>query len=300
MAGDAGCRVFGDLGERETELAGRRFSALSSESQGTCIAVIDGHEIWRRELNADWTKVATVEMSLQSVASSNGMIFAGGMDEAAMVRVAPNGEAERLAGFDRCAGREEWFAGGPPLGVRSLAATSDGATIIAAVHVGGLPYSTDGGQTWTPTAPVGFDVHEVRAHPTLPKIVVAASAVGLCVSNDGGRTWEVVSEGLETTYSLGAAVLPDEALFTVSNGPFPRQSQIWRWRIGSKCVEQVRDGLPEWLDGKVDTAQMAAGDGRVALADGGGSLWVSHSGSVGWKRVARDVAYPAGIVVLPD
>src|SRR5450432_2531669 len=128
------------------------------------------------------------------------------MDQAAVVRRRPGGQPERLAGFDTCPGRGEWFAGGPPLGVRSLAATSDHAAVIAAVHVGGLPYSLDQGSTWKPTVPVMFDVHEVRAHPALPNLVAAAAAVGLCVSRDGGRSWQVISQGLSLTNSLAVAV----------------------------------------------------------------------------------------------
>jgi hypothetical protein len=34
---------------------------------------------------------------------------------------------------------------GPPLGIRSMAATHDGAVLLANVHVGGVPRSTDAG-----------------------------------------------------------------------------------------------------------------------------------------------------------
>lgn len=300
VSASSGCRVFGEAGERETELAGRQVSAMSSEVEGTCLAVIDQHEIWRRGLDGAWMRVATTEFSLQSIASINGMIFGGAMDEAAIVRIPLNGKAERLEGFDMCSGRDEWYAGGPPLGVRSLAATRDGAAIIAAVHVGGLPYSLDKGNTWKPTVPIMFDVHEVRAHPALPNIVAAAAAVGLCVTHDGGRTWEVVSEGLEVKYSLAVAVLHDEVLFGIADGPFAKRSQIWRWRIGGESVEQVRDGLPEWLDGKVDTAQISTDSEHVAAVDGGGNLWLSETGSKGWKCLATDIPYPFGLLVLPD
>lgn len=299
IAGDSGCRVFSETGERETELAGRRFSALCSEFEGTCLAVLDRHEIWRRGLDGVWKEVAIVDLGLQSITSINGIIFAGGRDEALVARIPEDGKAERLTGFDNCRGREEWIAIGPPLGVRSLTATRDGAAIIAAVHVGGLPCSRDNGNTWEPTIPVMIDVHEVRAHSTSPNIVAAAAAAGLCVSQDGGRTWEILSEGLELTYSLAVAMLQDEVLFSISDGPFAKRSQIWRWRIGSKRVEQVREGLPEWLDGKVDTAQLAASSEGVALVDGAGKLWMSKAGSTNWKCVATDIAYPFGVCVNP-
>lgn len=300
VAGSSGCRLFSEVGERATELAGRQFSALSSDIEGTCLAVIDGHEIWRRGVDGTWAMAAKAELCLQSIASANGIIFGGGRDDAAIVRIPAVGEGERLVGFDVCSGRNEWFANGPPLGVRSLTATCDGAAIIAAVHVGGLPYSLDKGTTWSPTVPVMFDVHEVRSHPAYPSIVAAAAAVGLCVSHDSGRTWAVISEGLDLKNSLAVAVLQDEVLFAISDGPFARQSQIWRWPIGSERVEHVRDGLPEWLAGKVDTAQMAAGGERAAIVDGGGNLWLSGAGSRGWKCIASDIPYPFGLVVLND
>ena len=52
VATNNGFRGFTDSGERETELAGRNIGAVSSEMGGGCLAVIDGHEIWRREAGA--------------------------------------------------------------------------------------------------------------------------------------------------------------------------------------------------------------------------------------------------------
>jgi hypothetical protein len=116
VSASSGCRVFGETGERETELADRQFSAMSSEVEGSCLAVVDQHEIWRRGLDGVWMRVASTEFGLQSITSIDGMIFGGAMDEAAMVRVPLNGEAERLKGFELCSGRDEWFAGGAALG----------------------------------------------------------------------------------------------------------------------------------------------------------------------------------------
>jgi hypothetical protein len=66
--------------------------------------------------------------------------------------------------------------------------------LLAYVHVGGIPRSTDGGATWQPTIDIDNDVHEVRAHPRRPDIVMAATAIGLCTSRDRGLTWEVMTE----------------------------------------------------------------------------------------------------------
>ena len=298
VATHSGFRAFTDTGECERELAGRQVGAVSAEVGGACLAVLDEREIWRRDASGAWAKVATTTIGLQSITSVGGVIFGGATDEAATVRITPTGEAERLKGFDKTRGRSEWFAGGPPLGIRALTGTADGTTVLAAVHVGGIPRSTDGGETWTPTIPIAFDVHEVRAHPSLANIVAAATAVGLCVSEDSGQNWKVISEGLETKNSLAVAVLPDEVLFGISDGPLAKRSHVWRWRIGSEGLEQVGDGLPRWLEGKIDTAWIAAGGGRAAILDGGGNLWLSKAGSGGWKRIAADLPCAFGLLIL--
>ena len=298
VATDAGCRVFGGAGEGEIELPDRQVCALTLDACGVCLAVVDRQEVWRRDISGAWSRVALTDLALQSIASVEGATFAGGMDEAVTLRILANGEAERLQGFDDVPGRSKWTAVGPPLGVRALTATADGSAILAAVHVGGIPRSSDRGATWMPTIPVKFDVHEVRAHPSLPDVVAAAAAVGLCVSHDGGRDWAVMSEGLEITYSLAVAVLEDEVLFSIQDGPFAKRSQVWRWRIGDQRVDQVRDGLPQWLDGKVDTAHIAASVGRAAVVDGGGNLWLSSAGSSGWERIATGLPYAYGVLML--
>ncbi len=298
VATDSGCRVFSETREDTLELAGRKISALALEADGACVAVVDEKEVWRRSANGTWSKLAAVDIGLQSIMSSGGAIFGGGLDEAAILRIPRNGEPERLKSFDDVLGRSEWFAGGPPLGVRSLTATTDGNALLAAVHVGGIPRSEDLGETWTPTIPVLFDVHEVRAHPFLPNIVAAAAAVGLCVSQDGGRNWDVLADGLNIKDSLAVAVLETEVLFSVQDGPFAKRSQVWRWRIGDEELQAVHDGLPEWLEGKVDTAQIAAGGGRAAIVDGGGNLWLSNARSCGWERRATGLGYAFGLLVV--
>src|SRR5277367_3621067 len=116
VASGGGCRVFRESGEIATELAGRQVSSLVGEPGGSCLATIDDQEIWRRNVLGAWSQIGKAEIPLQSLASLIDAIFAGGSNEAAMFRVREGGELERLKSFDATPGREEWFAGGPPLG----------------------------------------------------------------------------------------------------------------------------------------------------------------------------------------
>ena len=106
------------------------------------------------------------------------------------------GVPDPIDGFDSVAERDAWFAGsaivngqrlGPPLGIRSVAANSNGSILFANVHVGGIPRSMDGGRTWQPTMDINSGVHEVRAHPANPDVVIAA-AIGLCISRNARAT----------------------------------------------------------------------------------------------------------------
>jgi hypothetical protein len=299
LATHSGIRTFTESGNETSELAGHKVGPLEPEPGGACLAIVDEKEVWRRAAEGTWSALAAVDIGLESIVSCRGVIFCGAMNEAALVRIPPHDIPERLKSFDNVPGRAEWFAGGPPLSVRSLATTSDEQALLAAVHVGGIPSSDDAGDTWTPTIPVMFDVHEVRAHPHLPNLVAAAAAVGLCISRDKGRTWTVVADGLPLTYSLAVAVLDNEILFSIQDGPFAKRSQVWRYRLAAEELEQVRDGLPESLEGKVDTNQIAAGRGRVAIADCSGNRWLSDSGSSGWQRIATALPYAFGLAIVP-
>ena len=294
-----GCRVFDGSAEADVELENRPIAALAPEPDGTCVAVVEGRELWRRSADGTWSRVATAPANLESVLVADHTIYCGALEGAELFRCVDAAAPERLEGFDNVPGRDEWHAGGPPLSVRSLTATADGHALMAAVHVGGIARSTDRGQTWTPTIPIEFDVHEVRAHRSLP-VVAAAAAVGLCVSHDDGENWKVLADGLDPAYSLAVALLEDEVLFSVQDGPFPDRSQIWRWNIAidENRLEQVRDGLPRFLEGKVDSAHLAAHDGRTALIDGGGNLWLSSNGSRDWQRIADDLQHAYGVVLL--
>jgi hypothetical protein len=277
-----GVLAFGPRGQPQRELAAKSTWTLAPAGGGACFAVANGGEIWRRSAAGKWSLEATAPGALAALECVDGAIYCGAMKEAALHRVIRGGALERLRGFDATPGRDTWIPQGPPLHVRAVTATADRSALFAAVHVGGIPRSTDGGATWQPTIPVMDDVHEVRAHAKRP-LVAAACAVGLYVSEDAGATWARYAEGLEVTDGLAVAHLDDRVLFSAQDGPFATRAQVWSWSPADRRLRQVRDGLPEWLDGKVDTGHIAAAGGRAAVLDGGGTLWVSARGATGWR-----------------
>lgn len=179
---------------RAQEISNQPVRGLAPDGRGGALAIVGRHSLCRRAPNGDWTTVATSGFELSCCMTVQDTIYVG-TDDARMLRLGPGADGfEPIGGFDRVPGRDAWFAGsaivngqrvGPPLGIRSVAANANGSILFANVHVGGIPRSIDGGRTWQPTLDIRCDVHEVRTHPSDPRLVAAASAIGLPNSGSG-------------------------------------------------------------------------------------------------------------------
>ena len=198
-----------------------------------------------------------------------------------------DGTVEPVAGFDGVAGRDGWHAVGSATPyVRSLSATADGSAVLASVHVGGIPRSKDRGATWRPTIDVEADVHEVRGHPSDPRVVMAAAAVGLVESHDGGSTWTVgPATGLHATYLRSVAFPSGAAVVGASDGPFGRRAALYRRALTGGDFERCTDGLPAWLPALVDTGALDA-RGPVVVAGAADTVVVSDDAARTWRVAA--------------
>jgi hypothetical protein len=299
---------------REQEFANHAARTIISDGDGGAFSIIDNRSVCHRAPNGAWTTIAAAEFDLSCLVKVGDLIYAG-TDDARVLRVSTrNGTAgatfEQLRGFENVAGREEWRAGGamvdgkwlgPPLGVRSISATSDAAVLLANVHVGGIPHSTDGGATWQPTIDIENDVHEVRAHPSRPNTVVAASAVGLCISTDAGARWTVERDGLYAPHCSAVAFAGDDVLISASTSPFSPEGALYRRGLDEPGpLTKIAGGLPEWLGGKIDThcIATAAGNSTVAFVDMGGNLYISPDSARTWRLLANGLPMPSGILIL--
>jgi hypothetical protein len=292
---------------RDQELPTQSVRALAPDGRGGALAIVDGRSLRRRAPDGAWSTIATTELDLACCVAVGDVIYAGS-DDAGVLRVAADGRVERLRGFDVVAGRDTWYAGsavidgqrvGPPLGIRSMTATPDGAVLLANVHVGGIPRSTDGGLTWHPTIAIDSDVHEVRAHPNRPGVVMAAAAIGLCSSHDRGVTWNVEQEGLHAAYCSAVAFAGDDVLVSASADHFAAQGALYRRRVdGNGPLVAVGGGLPAWTDGIIDTGCIATRGSAAALADQRGNLYVSADTGRRWSRRASGLPAPSSVLIV--
>jgi photosystem II stability/assembly factor-like uncharacterized protein len=236
-----------------------------------------------------------------------GDVIYAGTDAAQVLRVSAKGRIDELRGFDAVAGRDTWYAGsavingqrvGPPLGIRSITATSDGKVLLANVHVGGIPRSMDGGATWQPTIDIESDVHEVCAHSTHPEHALAAAAIGLCVSRDAGATWTVEHDGLHAIYCSAVAFSGNDILVSASEDHFATQSAVYRRPMDGHGPLMPLGGLPEWLDGIVDTGCIASHGSAIALADKAGNLYVSADDGRIWARCVDRLPVLSSVLIV--
>ncbi len=279
---------------------GQEVTALAPDSDGERLwAVTDGRTLKLQEAAGSWLEVARSDQhDLTCVhASSSGLL--AGTDEAHLLRLEDDGLTQ-LDAFEKVKGRKRWYTpwGGPPA-VRSLGQDLAGRLHVN-VHVGGIPRSADGGDTWEATIDVDADVHQVLAHPAKPDMVFAAAAVGLACSEDGGRRWRTETEGLHATYAraVALALLPDPdgeegqdmVLVSVSSGPGGRRAAVYRAPLGdtpggSLQFERCRQGLPTWFSANVDTGCLAASGTAALFGTADGTLYASNDSGGSWQEL---------------
>ena len=303
--GDGLFAVTGD--GRTQEISNQPVRGLAPDGRGGALAIVGRHSLRRRAPSGEWATVATSEFELSCCLAVRDAIYVG-TDDARMLRLSHGGGVlDPIDGFDNIAGRDAWFAGsaivngqrlGPPLGIRSVAANSNGTILFANVHVGGIPRSMDGGRTWQPTIDINSDVHEVCAHQTDPDIVVAASAIGLCISRDAGATWTIERDGLHASYCSAVAFSGDDILVSASTDHFATQGRIYRRPIRPDGdTVAVEDGLPTWINGIADTGCIATNGSTIVVVDRAGTLYLSTEFGLAWSRSSSELPTPSSVLI---
>ena len=286
------------------ELADQPVRGLFADRSG--VLAIVGRQLCRRLPDGHWDTLASSNSPLSCIVATGEEVLVG-TDDAQVLRLEATGTLQPLPGFARTAGRERWYAGtavidgrviGPPLGVRSIAATCDGTALLANVHVGGVPRSTDHGSSWQPTLDIGWDVHQVCAHPARPEVVVAASAAGVCLSVDHGATWTASTEGLHAPYCAAVAFNGEDVLVSAAQDHFATSGGLYRLPLADPAaIQPVAIGESRWLGAIIDTHCLAS-DGEVVVAvDRTGQLNWSEDGGRNWHRHGHRFAMTSAVLL---
>jgi photosystem II stability/assembly factor-like uncharacterized protein len=184
-----------------------------------------------------------------------------------------------------------------------------GERVYAAVEVGGLLRSDDGGRSFRlcggsdgrphlgPSQPDVLypDVHSVATHPSSPDRVVAATAGGIYVSEDGGETFERRSPA----WYVRAVHVDDEdfdhLVVGAANRVSDKQGRIERTRDGGRSYTRDPGAEGPWPQAIVERFAYTP-HGLFAIRDDG--VLLTHAGDA-WEQVDVDGARVRACVVAP-
>jgi hypothetical protein len=150
----------------------------------------------------------------------------------------------------------------------SVASSSDGMRLVAAVEYGQLYVSSDGGVTWT-ARESARNYRAVASSSDGMRLLAAESGGQLWVSSDGGVTWTA----RESARSWRAVTSSSDGMRLVAA---VQQGQLYVSSDGG-ATWAAREAVRYW------TAVASSCDGmRLLAAVSGGSLYVSSDGGATW------------------
>ncbi len=215
-------------------------------------------------------------------------------------------EWRQLGDLSTCSGSADWHYPVPTIGVHVRHVSRDphrGERIYAAMQVGGVAISPDGGQSWYDRRNLDLDVHMVEADPRQPGVVYAGSGGGsLYKSDDYGETWEPTSEecGRFVVQFAIDPETPDRLYLGTARGgvrswqtdPMGARGEMWRSDDGGARWRKLTGGLPEFLGSRVGALHVSAQDSKQVFFGcdnprGGRDNGVYQSLDAGetWRRI---------------
>jgi len=205
-----------------------------------------------------------------------------------------------LGGVRAIPAHAEWYLPYSPRAgaVRNVYAPPGQADqLLAAVEVGGLMRSPDGGATWS-IAPIGpnDDIHQITGHPTEPDVLWSSLGYaalrsrprgddtprlgGVGRSRDGGKSWEV----LHTDYTRSTVVPPGHPELVLA-GPAPEVGRRGRIEVsadGGESWQPAGDGIDTPMPDMVELF-VPAPDGTIYAVCSRGRLLRSAPGPWRWR-----------------
>jgi hypothetical protein len=185
-----------------------------------------------------------------------------------------------------------------------------GHQAYAAVEVGGLLRSDDGGEHWTlaagsngiprfGTPANGFvhpDVHSVVVHPLSPDLVYCPTGGGFYRSLDGGRTWTL-------RYACYCRAVwadpqdPDHIILSPADD-VDRNGRIEESRDGGISWSLASDGLEvPWARGMVERFVQVGEELLAVLSNG--QLLAAMLATLTWRRVLTEIEKVNAVTAMP-
>lgn len=177
-------------------------------------------------------------------------------------------------------------------------APHDPDVIYAAVEVGGLMKSRDGGTTWEELHGFYEDVHRIMICGDSPDSVYITTGDGLYRTADGGRSWKRMTDRtFAIAYPDAMVVVPgqESVIFMAGATGAPRtwhanhraESHIARTRDGGETWDLLSGGLPAPVDGNMEAMSLLSRPGGFELfaATTGGDIYWSDDEGEHWSKI---------------
>ena len=185
-----------------------------------------------------------------------------------------------------------------------------GSRAYAAVEVGGVLRSDDGGETWRlaegsdgdpdlsgPPEPFIYpDVHSIEVHSSSPELVFAPTGSGFYQSTDGGRTWKCSYECYCRAAWLDAGD-PAHVILGPADG-VSRNGRIEETHDGGRVWQSASRGLRgPWRQDMVERF-VQVGDELLAVLSNG-ELLVASLADLQWRQVVLEVKSINAVTSFP-
>jgi hypothetical protein len=180
----------------------------------------------------------------------------------------------------------------------------------AAVEVGGVLRSDDGGSHWRlaggssgepvfgtpPAGTVHADVHSVAVHPSSADRVFAATAGGFFLSDDGGDTWRVSHEGSYCRAFWVDPADPDHIILGPADD-VSRNGRIEETTDGGTTWTLRSDGLDlPWPRAMIERFS-GLNDDLFAMTSGG-RLFRASLGDLRWQQILGEAGEVRALVAV--
>ncbi len=171
----------------------------------------------------------------------------------------------------------------------------------AAVEVGGVLRSDDGGETWRlaegsdgnpdlegpPESFVYPDIHSIFVHPFLPDLVFAPTGGGFYRSTDGGKIWKCIYDCY--CRAVWVDVFDSQHMILSPADGVDRNGRIESTNDGGLTWTAASKGLNvPWKHGMVERFEQIGNELLAVLSDG--QLLEAPLKTMEWRRILPEIA----------
>jgi photosystem II stability/assembly factor-like uncharacterized protein len=211
------------------------------------------------------------------------------------------GHWSEISALREAPGTEKWTFPAPPFvaHVKFIAVDpTDPDVIYAAVEVGGLMKSRDGGKTWQSQHGFYEDVHRIVICKSDTDKVYISTGAGVYYTVDGGENWkQMTNYAMRIGYPDPMIAVPgrENLMFIAGARNTPgawrknhtADSKIARSRDGGRSWELLSNGLPAVMRGNFEAVTIMGWNGSFELYAGTTDGDVYYSGDEGdsWSKI---------------